>query len=169
MPIESNYFEESAFLHNDPDPFVSRAASRLYDHLLKNKIIPEGGFNILYFYQSVIELLLQKDKEIILAPSTEFPYPCAPINAYNVPENFDQWEGECDVSVLQDYVKIVEKDSQSSGEPFDVGYALQILSVAIDENYQLIKLENAGEDEAARIKAWLDTEEGYDEWLSAWF
>lgn len=138
MPWDSNYFEEASRLFQDSDPFVSRTAEILYQQMLaeyaRSNASPQTGFNILYFFQSVIRWLLLERPDITLT-STAYPYPCEPICATNRPARLDRWNGNA--GMWKRYIELVNADSDPSGDHFDVDYALRIISSAIDEHGEL--------------------------------
>lgn len=133
MPQESNHFEEAARLCTDTNPFVSRVADVLYQHMLtehlRNKTQPKFGFNILYFFQTVIKSLLELHPDIELN-TTEYPYECPPIKAVNWPPRIDIVNG--DRSVWNKFATFVRADSVSMGDEFDVSYAMKIISLTGD-------------------------------------
>ena len=67
MPKESDYFEEAYRLCCDSDQFISHTAETLYQHMraryTESGLSPKGGFNILYFFQSAIRVLLMEHPE----------------------------------------------------------------------------------------------------------
>jgi hypothetical protein len=133
MPKESGYFEESSELHHDPDLFISNITEILYRIMLACYLergltpLPRGDFNIFYFYQSVVRVLLIQHPEVTLT-SKGFPYPCARINAVNWPDSSRIWSLQHNSATLISYLNLVSGDSEPSGDNFDLGYAVEILT-----------------------------------------
>jgi hypothetical protein len=133
MGKNNNYFGEAAKLFQASDPLVAETAETLYQHMLaeytRNDLKPIAGFNILYFFQSVIRLRFVGGIGTTVT-STEYLKTTPPIKGINVP-------GALHEQVLKDYVAIVKADSTPLGDDFDVGYALRIIAIAIEPNLEL--------------------------------
>jgi hypothetical protein len=118
----------------------------------RDGLSPREGFNILYFFQSTIRLLLAHHHEITLGP-TNYPYPCEPIRAVNCPTEFD--DADRNRKLWTEYVRCVNADSVPTGEEFDVGYAISILSSAIGGNGMLDKSRTETTGDKADADEWL--------------
>jgi len=136
MPKESNYFEEAYELCSDSDPIISRTATLLYQEMTKqhNKfgLVPEGDFNIYYFFQSVARTLL------FSRPSTKSninSQACGPIKIFMLPSVIDTINESYFVrtGLFEIYLDLLQIDSDQQGDLFDVTFAFEIVSAAIDE------------------------------------
>src|SRR5665811_889626 len=110
MPKESDYFEEAYRLCYDSDSFISRTAETLYQHMRTRYteigLSPKGGFNILYFFQSAIRVLLIEHPEIKLTTKL-FPYQCNRINAVNYPDELQKWSVHQNAELVGKYLDLV--------------------------------------------------------------
>ena len=157
MSKESNYFEEAYCLCNDSDWFVANTAKALYEQMharhVRDGLSPNAGFNILYFYQSVIRLLLL-ERNYLKLNSPRYPYSCEAIRGINYPDGFSKWNGN--LLLWRRYAELVSADSNPFGDDFDVDYAIKIAASVIDDKGAL--RHPIAEEEVGKLD--------YDEWLA---
>jgi hypothetical protein len=125
MPRESNYFEEAYRLCQDANPLVSATCKSLYKIMalsrVNNTLLPLGNFNILYFFQSTIRVLLKQFPGDALAPSV-FPCDVDPINGCNWPDESQAQKLTIqeESSLITHYMEMVSEDSTPCGDNVDV-------------------------------------------------
>ncbi len=128
MPRESDFFEEAVALCHDSDPNVSRLAEAIYRVMLEKyqqeNLSPHGGFNILYFFQTVIRTWLSERPDVTLKWGTGFPQKCEPISGARWP----RMDASTNV-IVNRFVELVKADSDSKGDDFDVTYAVTIIEL----------------------------------------
>jgi hypothetical protein len=153
MPRESNFFEEAMTLCQDSDPNVSRLAEAVYRAMLEENqhrnLSPQGSFNILYFVQTVVRAWLSERPNVTLKADTGFPQGCEPISGFNWPTM-----ETCGNPIANRFVKLVEADSDSTGDKFDVAYAVKIIELLFGGDGEL-RCRNSGEMDGEEFDNWL--------------
>lgn len=155
MPKASNYFEEAMRLCGDNDVNVSLITETIYRKMLaenlNNNIIPMDGFNILYFFQSTVRVWFSLHSSAVLV-SDHFPYPCQPIRVTNRLISSDVVGGQSEF--VRQFVKVVDTDSVVLGDPFDLQYAVRILTLTFDDSGNLREPVDPKLDMAVDFEYW---------------
>ena len=138
MPKATNYFEEAIVVCKDADPNVACIAETLYQRMLSESVdktpLPRTSFNMLYFIQTVIRLWQEQHAKVHLESET-FPYNCQPIKGACWP-NASGFSGR-QSDLVHRFVEEVNADSVEWGDEFDVEYAVRILMLTFDDDFNL--------------------------------
>ena len=139
MTKESNYFEDAYELCKSDNQFVSKTANVLFEKMYwltrHESRIPKGDFNILFFIQSVVDLLSREYVEQSRPVEIKEPAVATWISTIRVPESIEQWAG-CYIAktgLLAKYLNSLLEQSSEKGDTFDVTYAISVVASALDK------------------------------------
>lgn len=153
MPRDSNFFEEAVTLCQDSDPTVSRFAEAIYRAMLEecqhHNLSPQGPFNILYFIQTAVRSWLSERPTVVLKGETQFPLKTEPISGFNWPRM-----ATCNNPMVNRFVDLVKADSVSTGDGFDVTYAVKIVELLFGDDGEL-RCRDSGTMNNGEFDYWL--------------
>ena len=130
---------------------------------MEERFSPDGDFNILYFFQSVIRLLISEHTALAIRAKKIELQPCK-IMAGNIPSHLAKWKASYFVEskLAAKYLELVHSDSSPDGASFDLTYALEVQTSVIDGEFI---------DQAMRATDINLNDSDFDEdlWLSGFF
>lgn len=137
MPRESNFFEEAMTLCSNDNRFVSYVANAIYKTMLYEnqyrKLSPKDGFNIHYFFKTVISVWYSDSTLDVSRQNIQFSDDVQMINGINWP-----CMETCSNPMVNRFIDQVKCDSNSNGDSFDVTYAVEILKSLIEKDCRIL-------------------------------